>query len=53
MTVREHILEVLNTMPPAEAIKLIESIGKQIRRENSVRISILIDNLRLMTKNSG
>lgn len=50
MTKREAILQVLNSMPTSEAIKLVESIGKQIRRENSIKISSIIHNLRLMTK---
>lgn len=50
MSKREAILEILNSMPAADAIKLLESIGKKIRRENSIRISTLIDNIRIMTK---
>ncbi len=50
MTKREAIMQILNTMPAADAIKLIESIGKHIRRENSIRISNVIDNIRIMTK---
>jgi len=50
MTKRELIMQVLSSMQPADAIKLVESIGKQIRRENSIRINTLVENIRIMTK---
>lgn len=36
---REEILNILNQMHPSDAIKLIESIGKELRQKNSIRIS--------------
>ena len=36
---RKQILELLNTLTKAEAITLIESIGKELRQKNSIRIS--------------
>lgn len=36
---RDHILLSLNQLHPSEAISLIESIGKELRRKNSIRIS--------------
>lgn len=39
MSEREKIIEVIKTMQPTDAIKLIESIGKDLRRWNSIRIS--------------
>ena len=39
MSERERIIEVIKTMQPIDAIKLIESIGKDLRRWNSIRIS--------------
>ena len=50
MSKREKIKQVLDTLPKSEAIKLIESIGKEYRRENSVAISNLINNIRIMMK---
>lgn len=38
-TSRDKIMRILKKMHPSESIALIESIGKQIRRENSIRIS--------------
>jgi len=39
MTKREEILKILYMMHPSEAIDLIESIGKELRRKNSARIN--------------
>jgi hypothetical protein len=39
MKEREKIIKVLNKLHPSEAIALIESIGKELRRKNSVRIN--------------
>lgn len=35
---RQQIMSLLKTIHPSEAIKLIESIGKELRKENSIRI---------------
>ena len=39
MTTRNQITELLNELHPSEAIAIIESIGKELRRKNSVRIN--------------
>lgn len=39
MSKREKILQVLQTMPDSEAIALVESIGKELRKKNSVTIN--------------
>lgn len=39
MTKREEINKILDTMRPVEAIALIESIGKERRKENSIQVS--------------
>lgn len=39
MTIKSEILTKLKSLHPSEAIALIESIGKQLRQENSIRIS--------------
>jgi len=36
---RTSIISTLNQLPPEEAIALIESICKELRRKNSIRIS--------------
>jgi len=36
---RNEIMKLLKTLHPSEAIALVESIGKELRRKNSVRIS--------------
>jgi len=36
---KEKIIKILNKLHPSEAIALIESIGKDLRRKNSVRIN--------------
>ena len=38
-TLREHIIVTLSQLHPSEAISLVESIGKELRRKNSIRIS--------------
>lgn len=38
-TLREHIIATLSQLHPSEAISLVESIGKELRRKNSIRIS--------------
>lgn len=38
-TNREKIMKLLKKMHPSESIALIESIGKELRRNNSIRIS--------------
>lgn len=40
---RKEILDLLNKLHPSEAIQLIESIGKELRKKNSIRISNNID----------
>lgn len=39
MTPRQEIGAILSKLHPSEAISLIESIGKELRRKNSVRIN--------------
>jgi hypothetical protein len=39
MTKREQIESILDSMNPSDAIALIEKIGKQRRKFNSMRIS--------------
>jgi hypothetical protein len=39
MTQRQKIGAILSELHPSEAIALIESIGKELRRKNSVRIN--------------
>jgi hypothetical protein len=36
---RNEIMKLLKTLHPSEAIALVESIGKELRKKNSVRIS--------------
>lgn len=36
---KKEILTILSKLHPSDAINLIESIGKELRRKNSVRIS--------------
>ena len=38
-TLRERIVATLSQLHPSEAISLVESIGKELRRKNSIRIS--------------
>lgn len=38
-SLREYIISSLNQLHPSEAIALIESIGKELRKKNSVRIN--------------
>jgi hypothetical protein len=38
-TNRDKIVRILKKMHPSESIALIESIGKELRRNNSIRIS--------------
>jgi len=33
------IIDILKQLHPSDAIELIESIGKELRRKNSIRIS--------------
>lgn len=35
---RKELITILNQLHPSEAISLIESIGKELRRKNSIRI---------------
>jgi hypothetical protein len=39
MTTKNQIIELLNELHPSEAIAMIESIGKELRRKNSIRIN--------------
>jgi len=39
MTARQEIGAILSRLHPSEAIAVIESIGKELRRKNSVRIN--------------
>jgi len=39
MTPRQEIGVILGKMHPSEAISLIESIGKELRKKNSIRIN--------------
>lgn len=43
MTYRDRIGLILRELHPSEAIALIESIGKELRRKNSIRISNRIE----------
>tara|TARA_R110000868_G_scaffold304518_1_gene565651 strand:+ start:1162 stop:1332 length:171 start_codon:yes stop_codon:yes gene_type:complete len=36
---RNKILDLLKRMHPSDAIVIIESIGKELRKKNSIRIS--------------
>lgn len=36
---RKDIINILNNMHPAEAIKLIESIGKERRKTHSIKVN--------------
>ena len=36
---RQQIKKMLDQLHPSDAIKLIESIGKELRRKNSIRIN--------------
>jgi hypothetical protein len=36
---RKEILNILSSLHPSDAIKIIESIGKELRKKNSIRIS--------------
>jgi hypothetical protein len=40
---RKEILDLLNKLHPSEAIQLIESIGKELRQKNSIRINNRIE----------
>jgi hypothetical protein len=44
---RKEILNLLNKLHPSEAIQLIESIGKELRKKNSIRISNNIEHKHL------
>ena len=35
---RTELVSILNQLHPSEAISLVESIGKEFRRKNSIRI---------------
>ena len=39
MTPRQEIRAVLGRLHPSDAIALIESIGKELRQKNSIRIN--------------
>jgi len=39
MTKKNEIKAILNTMEINEAIELMESLGKELRRKNSIRIN--------------
>jgi len=39
MTPRQEIGLILNRLHPSDAIALIESIGKELRKKNSIRIN--------------
>ena len=39
---RERVIAILNELEVQEAIVLIESIGKEFRRKNSIRINTQI-----------
>jgi len=39
MTIRNEIKTILASLHPSEAIALIESIGKELRQKNSIRIN--------------
>jgi len=39
MTLRQEIGAILSRLHPSEAISLIESIGKELRKKNSIRIN--------------
>lgn len=43
MTPRAKIGLILSELHPSEAIALIESIGKELRRKNSIRINNRIE----------
>ena len=40
---RQEILNYLSVLHPSDAIKIIESIGKELRQKNSIRISNTIE----------
>ena len=35
---RSELVSILNQLHPSEAISLVESIGKELRKKNSIRI---------------
>ena len=35
---RTELINILNQLHPSEAISLVESIGKELRKKNSIRI---------------
>jgi hypothetical protein len=37
--IKSKIKQLLNEIHPSEAIEIIESVGKELRKKNSVRIS--------------
>lgn len=37
--VRQVIINILSQLHPSDAIDLVESIGKELRRKNSIRIN--------------
>ena len=39
MSEREMIINIIRKMEPIDAIKLIENLGKDLRKWNSIRIS--------------
>lgn len=43
MTPRQEIGAILSRLHPSEAISLIESIGKELRKKNSIRINNRIE----------
>lgn len=40
---RNEILNILSSLHPSDAIKLIESIGKELRQKNSIRINSKVE----------
>jgi len=48
MTQRKEINNILSQLHPSEAIALIESIGKELRRKNSIRINKGIEHKSLL-----
>ena len=36
---RTELVSILNQLHPSEAISLVESIGKELRKKNSIRIT--------------
>lgn len=51
MKKRQEILNILNEMHMSDAIGLIESIGKELRRKNSIRINTEIEHKILDLRN--